>query len=111
MAEVGDYAPIVRRILAAYAAIKPSLGDISVELVCDEAGGHYELMQVGWIDHRRIHGSVIHVDIRGDKVWIQHDGTEHGIASDLIEAGIPKDHIVLGFHAPYKRQDTDFALG
>lgn len=111
MAAVTEYAAIVRRILSEYAAFKPSVGEIAVELICDEAGGHYELMQLGWIGPRRIHGSVIHVDIRGNKVWIEHDGTERGIASELVEAGIPKDHIVLGFHPPYKRPDTQFATG
>jgi hypothetical protein len=45
--------------------------------------GHYELLYTGWEDWRRVHGSVIHIDVRGDKVWIQHDGTEAGVAHDL----------------------------
>jgi len=43
------------------------------------------------------------------KIWIQRDGTERGIASDLTEAGIPNDHIVLGFREPELRQYTGFA--
>ena len=39
---------------------------------------HYELMYAGWNGPYRIHGSVLHVDIRNGKVWIQHDGTEEG---------------------------------
>jgi hypothetical protein len=38
------------------------------------------------------------------------DGTEHGIADDLTEAGIPKDHIVLGFREPELRQYTGYSL-
>lgn len=45
------------------------------------------------------------------KIWIQRDGTEIGIANELIVAGVAKEDIVLGFHAPYKRQFTDFAVG
>lgn len=45
------------------------------------------------------------------KIWIQRDGTEMGIANELIAAGVSKEDIVLGFHAPYKRQFTDFAVG
>ncbi|MBN1427300.1 MAG: XisI protein, partial [Anaerolineae bacterium] len=44
-----------------------------------------------------------------DKIWIQRDGTETGIANDLLAKGIPKDHIVIGYHDPEVRQHTDFA--
>jgi hypothetical protein len=111
MGALMDYAEIVKRILRGYAGIKPSVGEVEVELICDDEGGHYELMQCGWIGPRRIHGSVIHIDIRGDKVWIQHDGTNEHIAQRLMDQGIPQDHIVLGFHAPYQRPLTAFATG
>ena len=39
----------------------------------------------------------------------QHDGTEEGIANRLVAQGVPKEHIVLAFHAPYKRPYTGFA--
>jgi hypothetical protein len=51
-----------------------------------------------------------HVEIKGDKIWIQQDGTEQGIAADLVAAGIPKDRIVLGFKSPQRRGNTQFAL-
>jgi ketopantoate reductase len=112
MAQVAaSYADIVKRILREYADIKPSLGEVEVEAIFDDASGHYELMYAGWLDRQRIHGSVIHVDIRGGKVWIQHDGTERGIAGELVDAGVPKDHIVLAFHPPEKRKHTSFATG
>lgn len=38
------------------------------------------------------------------------DGTEYGIANDLLAAGIPKDKIVLGFKSPESRKYTDFAV-
>jgi ketopantoate reductase len=71
----------------------------------------YELLQTGWEQHKRIHGTVLHVDIRAGKIWIQHDGTEDGIAGDLIEAGVPHEHIVLAFHPPQHRKYTPFAIG
>ena len=111
MGAMTDYAEIIKRLLRGYAAIKPSVGEVEVELVFDDERRHYELMQCGWIGLRRVHGSVIHIDIRGDKVWIQHDGTNEQIAQRLIAEGIPQDHIVLGFHAPYKRPLTAFATG
>jgi hypothetical protein len=54
---------------------------------------------------------IIHFDIKDDKICIQRDGTEIGIANELMAAGVPKEDIVLEFHAPYKRQFTGFAVG
>ena len=44
------------------------------------------------------------------KLWIQRDGTEHGIANDLINAGVPKTQIVLGFRSPEIRKHTGLAV-
>ena len=44
------------------------------------------------------------------KIWIQYDGTEVGVANELIELGIPKKSIVLGFHDPNARKFTEFAV-
>lgn len=57
-----------------------------------------------------IHGSVLHIDIRDGKVWIQYDGMEDSIAEELVEAGIPHEHIVLAFKPPEIRPYTDFAV-
>jgi len=111
MAEVEEYPGIVKQIIREYALLKPSHGEIDVECIFDDAVGHYEMMYTGWDHWRRVHGSVLHVDIRDGKVWIQFDGTEDGIADDLLEAGIPADHIVLAFHHPHKRPYTGFAVG
>lgn len=110
MDRTAEYREIVKRVVSEYAAFKPSFGDIEVELLLDEAHDHYELSQSGWVGDDRIEGRVIHVDIRGGKVWIQHDGTEDGIANDLVAAGIPKEHIVLAWQPPYARKLTEFAV-
>ncbi len=100
---------IVKRVIVEYAQHKPANGDIQPEIVFDEERGHYELMHVGWNASERIHGSVLHVDLIGDKIWIQHDGTQ-GIARDLLDAGVPKDKIVLAFYSQRKRALTEFAV-
>ena len=111
MEDLERFVSIVKEVIQEYAAFKPSVGEVEVEAVFDDNSRHYELMYAGWNGFHRIHGSVIHVDIRDGKVWIQHDGTEGGIANDLIERGIPEKSIVLGFHHPHKRPHTPFAVG
>lgn len=111
MGQVSSYAEIIKRILREHATIKPSYGEVEVEVICDDALGHYELMYAGWHGQERIHGSAIHLDLRNGKVWIQHDGTERGVANELLEAGVPADHIVLAFKPPFQRPLTQFATG
>jgi hypothetical protein len=101
---------LVEEILREYGSHKPSHGEIEVEKVFLPDAGHFQLMNVGWHGQHRIHGCVLHVDIKGGKIWIQHDGTEEGIANRLVAAGVPKEDIVLAFRSPYKRSVTEFAV-
>jgi hypothetical protein len=110
MAKLEQYRTFVKQLIKQYGAYKPSYGDIDVETVFDTEHDHYELINVGWHEHQRIRGAVLHIDIKNGKIWIQHDGTERGVANDLVEWGVPKEDIVLAFHAPYRRQYTGFAV-
>ncbi|HLO87074.1 MAG TPA: XisI protein [Nostocaceae cyanobacterium] len=105
-----NYPQIIKDILK-----KHSINDVDngteTQLLFDTENHHFQVLNIGWKEQRRIYGVIIHVDIKDDKIWIQRDGTEIGIANELVAAGVPKNDIVLGFHAPYKRPFTDFAVG
>jgi hypothetical protein len=47
MAQLSEYRDIVKRIIREYGAVHPSVGDIRVETICDDALGHYELVYSG----------------------------------------------------------------
>jgi hypothetical protein len=111
MARLTHYDQLIQDILREYADCKPSYGEVEVETIVDPVLGHYQLMTVGWDGQRRIHGCLLHVDIKNGKIWIQHDGTEEGIANRLVAEGVPKGDIVLAFHSPFKRRFTEFAVG
>ncbi|MDV2998230.1 MAG: hypothetical protein N4J56_007935 [Chroococcidiopsis sp. SAG 2025] len=66
---------------------------------------------VGWRENKREFGCILHLDIRGGKIWIQNDGTEVGIANQLVELGVPKQDIVLAFHEPTVCHFTGFGTG
>lgn len=100
---------IIQNVLREYVRIHYAYGKIENEAIFDRENDRYLVMSVGWQDVRRVHGCLIHIDIIGGKVWIQRDGTEHGIARELEKAGIPKNQIVLGFHSPDVRQYTEYA--
>jgi XisI protein len=60
---------------------------------------------------RRVHGSIIHIDIRDGKVWIEHNGTDARLGEELVAAGISRNDIVLGFHPEELRSLTGFGVG
>jgi hypothetical protein len=111
MDRVERYREIVSRLIEEYASYKPSHGRIEAEAIVDRERDHYEVMHVGWDGVRRVHGSVVHVDIIGGKVWVQYDGTTRPVAEELVAAGIPREEIVLGFHPEEVRHHTGFATG
>jgi len=110
MEKIDNYRQIVRRIIEQYASYKPANGQIDSEAIVDPTKDHYEVMHIGWDKQRRVHGTVIHLDIIDGKVWIQHDGTNRPVADELLAAGIPHSDIVLGFHPADVRQHTEFAV-
>ncbi len=100
------YQEIIKRILKEHAQYRSQNNDgVTSQLVFDDEHGHYLLLDVGWYDNW--HTNPIHIDIIQQKFWIQYD--EEGIATDLLEAGIPREPIVLGFKHPRMRPDTAFA--
>lgn len=105
-----NYRQIIRRILTEYARVPYAYGEIQIEPVFDRESDRYLLIILGRENDRRVHGCLAHIDIINGKVWIQRDGTEHGIANELVEAGVPKDQIVLGFRSPELRKHTEFAV-
>lgn len=110
MDTLSEYRRIIRDLIREYARFEPSIGDIRTEVILDEANDHYELTHTGWLGAMRVHGSVLHIDIRDGKVWVEHNGTEDPIATRLVEAGIPRDRVVLGFKPPEARAHTGFAV-
>ncbi len=112
MDKIKKYRELIEKLINEYAQYKPSYGNIEVQTVFDKERDHYQLLNVGWHDYRRVRGCVLQIDIKNDgKIWIQHDGTEIGVANELVEWGVPKEDIVLAYHAPYKRKYTGFAEG
>lgn len=45
-----------------------------------------------------------------DTHWGHEDRTDQIVVDKLLEKGIPKSDMVIGFHAPIMRGDTEFAV-
>ncbi|ACK72733.1 XisI protein [Gloeothece citriformis PCC 7424] len=103
-----NYKEIVEKVLENHAK-NPSNSQTEVKLIFDPERERFFVLNIGWQDLTRIFGCIIYIEIKDGKIWIERDGTEIGVANELVEAGVPKQDIVLGFKAPYKRKFTDFA--
>jgi hypothetical protein len=65
---------------------------------------------VGWNERKRVKAITVYVRIKNEKIYIEEDWTEEGIASELLREGVPKEDIVLAFHDPETRKLTEFAV-
>ena len=111
MDRVKAYREIVKRLLRDRETIaRPSLPE-GMEVTClfDDESGQYALMSIGWMQGERISGTTLLLRIRDGRIWVEEDGTDAPIADDLVEAGVPRRSIVLGFQPPEIRAFTEFA--
>jgi hypothetical protein len=111
MDKLSQYRDWIQRVLEKYSQVKPANGEIEVYKFFDHQDDHYQVFHAGWNQYRRVFGPLIHIDIIDGKIWIQYDGTEVGVANELVDFGVPKHDIVLAYHAPIMRQYDGFAVG
>ena len=111
MEKIELYRAHIQKVIRESGRVKPAFGDVKMQPIFDTEHDHYQLTYVGWHGRRRKYGCLMHLNIANGKIWIQHDGTEVGIANELVELGVPKEDIVLAYHPPYKRPYTGFAVG
>ncbi|NEP46585.1 MAG: XisI protein [Okeania sp. SIO2H7] len=123
------YRETIEKVLRGHAEIPYSYGKIDEYLIVDRERNHFLLLDVGWQQKRRVHGCLTHVQIidgkmslglariatamlpsLSAKIWIQRDGIEDGVTEELVEAGIPKSDIVLGFIPEEVRVHTGYAI-
>ena len=110
MDKLSQYRTAIQKLLTDYVATPISNGEIESQTVFDLQHDHYQVMNVGWDGYRRVHGCVLHFDIKDGKIWVQHNATELPVAHELVAMGVAKEDIVLGFQTPYMRQYTEFGV-
>ena len=110
MDTLNNYRKIITQVLSEYAKLPYAYGDLERRFIISEDHNSYLLLTLGWQQDQRVHGCLIQLEIKNNKIWIQRDGTEDGITDELVVAGIPKKYIVLAFHPPEVRQYTEFSV-
>lgn len=106
MDKITKYKKAAREIAEEIYRMIPDEEEVETQLVIDEKHGHYILFSVGWYDLQREYNAFLHLDVKPDgTVWIQHDGTDRRVAYWLIEKGVAKQDIVLGFRQAEIREE------
>ncbi len=111
MDKIKHYQTVICELLGDYASIKKSLTpNVKSQLVIDDENHHYQLLSIGWHNNRFIYTIAFHFDIIDEKIWIQQNNTDSLIADELIERGIKKSDIVLGFISEKARIYSGYAV-
>ncbi|MBW4633119.1 MAG: XisI protein [Iphinoe sp. HA4291-MV1] len=111
MDKITQYREILKRLITDYVNEAATRNDVERQMIFDTEHDHYQLVNVGWRNHHQVYGCVLHFDIQNEKSWLQYNGTEIDFAEELIKQNVPKEDIVLGFHSPFMRQFTEYAVG
>ncbi len=109
MDKLNHYRNLIQKVLEEYHNLSSGNSDIESALLLDPIRDQYLLLKMGWHQDNRIKRNVIHLRLKDQKIWIEEDWTEDGIATDLLQAGVQSEDIVLAFHPPRLRQFTEFA--
>jgi hypothetical protein len=102
---------VIQRIFSDITPPSQRIGKLEYQWIMDTINHHYQVLITGWEGSTRVHDLIVQIDIKDGFVWVQQDNTDYGVAQALIDAGIPKEQIVLGFHSPTTRPLTGFAVG
>jgi XisI protein len=80
---------------------------LEYQVLADQERNHFQLVRLGWIEHKYLHLVLMHFDIKPDgKIWFQLNNTEILADRELIARGVEKTDIVLGFQPEYARANA-----
>ena len=112
MNKIEKYSEIVSAILEEYAApTNPGNAEYEKQLLIDTKHLHFQLQSVGWHGDKFTHSVMLHFDIKENgKIWIQQNWTEDDIAVELMQRGVERTDIVVGFQPPRYRKLSGYAV-
>lgn len=112
MDKITHYQNLIKQILTEYDRISSQVPDPDIDevLMFDDQRSQYLWFNIGWKNDKRVEAISVYVRIKNQKIYIEEDWTEEGIATDLLREGVPKEDIVLAFHDPETRKLTEFAV-
>lgn len=79
-------------------------------VLIDRDNNSFQLLVAGWNGDLYVFSPMFHFDIIGGKVWMQCNNTEWEAVDFLMEHGVAREDIVLGFVEPQARVFSGFAV-
>lgn len=111
MEKLEIYRHRIQELLLDCSQHQPAHGEIEVETIFDVERNRYLIVHLGWDRKTWMHSCIIHIDIKDEKIWLQWNATERDLAAELVASGVDKNDIVIGFHTPFMRKFTQYAVG
>ena len=112
MGKLTDISASILSSFANYKELYPlSVTDMRSETLCANGDQHFQLIRMGWYKGKRVYKIIAHLELKADKIWIQEDNTEEGMAPFLLDQGMDKSQVVLAYFSEGHRAHTDFAIG
>ncbi|MGK7892292.1 MAG: XisI protein [Xenococcus sp. (in: cyanobacteria)] len=112
MDKLVKYRQKIKKVLTEYHDWVSGSANLEQEscLVFDETHDRDFWLFMGWEGKKKIRNIQVHIRIKNNKIYIEEDWTEEGIANDLLREDVPKENIVLAFHDLETRKHTDFTI-
>lgn len=112
MDKLDKYRSNIKKILTEYHQWVSGSANLDREscLVFDDINNQFFWLFMGWDGQEKVRNIQVHIRIKNNKIYIEEDWTEEGIATELVRLGVPNQDIVLAFYDPESRKLTDFAV-
>jgi XisI protein len=76
MNKLERYRSCIQTLLEKHSQFKSRNEDVENQLFFDPVRDRDRLMRVGWKGLERIYYTVLHFDIKDEKIWLQHNATD-----------------------------------
>jgi hypothetical protein len=111
MDTIKKYQQAILDILEQFVAQKIANPGLEKQLIADTERNRFQVIVQGWENGKKfVNSTLLHLEIKGDKIWVQQNWTELQIAQELVKRGVPAEQIVLGFLPEYMREDSEYAV-
>ena len=108
--KIEKYSTIITAILEEYATYRHT-ADEEVQVLIDPKNHYFQLQVLSWQNARFSHHIVFHFDIKSDgKIWIQANNTDQDVGTMLLQRGVERTDIVVGFQPPRYRELSGYAV-
>lgn len=87
-----------------------NMPEVETKVIADRENNSFQVLHIGWHGSQFVFSPIFHFDIKEGKIWFQCNNTEREVVDELMEMGVSKEDIVLGFQPDFARAYSGFAV-